>query len=297
MPSANGVFSLVPGYLATTGTTILASQHNPPLEDIAEGLTGRLSRDGSAPMTGALKLASGSVGAPGATFNSDTATGFYKTTSGIGVAVGGTKVAEFAAGGMASGSRFLGELIPYAGATAPPLTVFPFGQTLSRAAYADLWAFAQIQIAASSTFFNNGDGTTTFGIGDLRGRVPFGGDAMGGVAASRLTTANSGVDGATTGAVGGSPNQTVAQANLPSVNFAVTLPTIGVPAEGKTVSSLPQSFTDTTVVPQGPAGGSASGDIPVRLTGSATAASGGSGTALKTQPSTIVLNYILFAGA
>ncbi len=47
---ANGVFSLSPGYLAVTGQTILASQHNPPLEDIAEGLTNSLPRNGSAPM-------------------------------------------------------------------------------------------------------------------------------------------------------------------------------------------------------------------------------------------------------
>jgi hypothetical protein len=35
MPSANGVYSLPSGYLAVTGATIQASQHNPPLEDIA----------------------------------------------------------------------------------------------------------------------------------------------------------------------------------------------------------------------------------------------------------------------
>jgi hypothetical protein len=29
MPSANGVYSLAPGYLAVTGEPILASQHNP----------------------------------------------------------------------------------------------------------------------------------------------------------------------------------------------------------------------------------------------------------------------------
>src|SRR6185437_52892 len=111
-------------------------------------------------------------------------TGFFKTANGIGVSVGGTKVAEFTAGGV---SRYLGELIPYTGLTAPALTVLPYGQTLSRTTYADLWAFAQTEIAAGSAFYTNGDGTTTFGIGDMRGRVPAGKDDMGGISAGRLT--------------------------------------------------------------------------------------------------------------
>jgi hypothetical protein len=48
MPSSNGVYSLPPGYLAATGTTIQVSQHNPIFEDVAAALTLRLSRDGTA---------------------------------------------------------------------------------------------------------------------------------------------------------------------------------------------------------------------------------------------------------
>jgi len=49
------------------GTTIEVSQHNPPLEDIAQALTDSLPRDGSAPMTGSLpmggnKITGGAVG-------------------------------------------------------------------------------------------------------------------------------------------------------------------------------------------------------------------------------------------
>lgn len=100
MPSANGVYSLPPGYLAVTGATIQASQHNPPLEDIASALTARLSRDGTAAMSGALQLAPGTVSLPGAVFSTDLTTGFYKTTSGIGVSVSGVKVAEFLSTGL-----------------------------------------------------------------------------------------------------------------------------------------------------------------------------------------------------
>lgn len=59
MPTdANGVYSLPPGYLATPNTPILTSQHNPIFEDVAQALTDRLPRNGSAPMTGELTLSS-----------------------------------------------------------------------------------------------------------------------------------------------------------------------------------------------------------------------------------------------
>src|SRR6185312_9725758 len=189
------------GYLAVTGTTIVASQHNPPLEDIAAALSGRVSTNGSVPMSGALRHADGAVGLPSLAFQSDQSTGFYKTTSGIGVAVGGAKVAEFVAGGI-KGARFLGELIPFTCIAAPALCVLPFGQTLSRTTYADLWTQAQIEIAGGNTFYNNGDGSTTFGIGDLRGRVIAGRDNMGGSGAGRLQVANGGLDGTVMGGAG-----------------------------------------------------------------------------------------------
>lgn len=100
MPSANGVYSLPVGYLAVTGQTIQASQHNPPLEDIAAALTGRLSRDGTAPMTGPLQATTGLVGAPSYTFQNANSTGFYKSTNGIGISVGGVLVAEITATGV-----------------------------------------------------------------------------------------------------------------------------------------------------------------------------------------------------
>lgn len=53
---SNGRYSLPPGYLATTGQTILASQHNPPLEDISAGLSTTLLRTGVAPMVANLQM-------------------------------------------------------------------------------------------------------------------------------------------------------------------------------------------------------------------------------------------------
>lgn len=47
---SNGAYSLPAIYLATTGQTVLASQHNTPLEDLGEAITASIPRDGSAPM-------------------------------------------------------------------------------------------------------------------------------------------------------------------------------------------------------------------------------------------------------
>src|SRR5258708_2604472 len=76
----------------------------------------------------------------------------------------------------------LGGLMPYIGSTAPNTAfVLPFGQAISRTTYATLFSLV-------STTFGVGDGSTTFNIPDLRGRVIPGLDNMGGSAASRIGT-------------------------------------------------------------------------------------------------------------
>ena len=112
-------------------------------------MSARLMRTGAAPMTGPLKIADGSVGSPGLAFNTDTTSGIYKTANGLGVSVGGVKVAEFTSSGL---SRMIGELIPWTRLSAPSGWVLPYGQTLSRTTYADLWAIAQTEIAGGNTF-------------------------------------------------------------------------------------------------------------------------------------------------
>lgn len=296
MPSANGVYSLPVGYLAVTGAVIQASQHNPPLEDIAAALTARLSRDGTAAMTGALQLAAGIVTTPSLTFSTNNNKGFFSTTNGIGVAVGGVQVAEFLAGGI-NGARFIGELIPYTCTAAPALTVLPYGQTLSRTTYATLWAQAQIEIAAGNTFYNNGDGSTTFGIGDMRGRLPIGWDKMGGVAANRLTTAGSSVDGSTLGSVGGGQTQTLTIAQLPVITpTTASVGNIQMPIQGGIFSGGGSgSGSATSSVAQGNNQGSSTN---LNVTPPAiTMNSFGSGAAHPIIPPVLVSNYLLFAGA
>jgi hypothetical protein len=51
-----GVYSLPGGYKATSGSTILDTQHNGPLEDIQQALTDSLPRNGAAGMAGLFSL-------------------------------------------------------------------------------------------------------------------------------------------------------------------------------------------------------------------------------------------------
>lgn len=101
----------------------------------------------------------------------------------------------------------LGGLLPYVGASAPNSAfALPYGQAISRATYAGLFSLV-------STTFGAGDGSTTFNLPDLRGRVPAGLDNMGGSAASRLTSIGSGT---TLGAVGGEQAHSLSAGEMPA---------------------------------------------------------------------------------
>jgi len=98
--------------------------------------------------------------------------------------------------GYQPGSIPIGAIMPYGGGTPPAGWLACGGQAVSRAAYAPLYAVI-------GTAFGTGDGSTTFNIPDLRGNVAVGKDDMTGVAASRVTSGISGLDGSTIGAMGG----------------------------------------------------------------------------------------------
>lgn len=63
-------------------------------------MTARLPRNGAAPMTGALGIVDGAIGAPAIKFTNASTTGIYKTTTGLGVTASGSLVAEFTAAGL-----------------------------------------------------------------------------------------------------------------------------------------------------------------------------------------------------
>lgn len=100
--------------------------------------------------------------------------------------------------------RFPGSAIPphgvpagvvqaYAGSTAPKGWLLCDGTAVSRTIYSRLFA-------VTGTTYGAGDTTTTFNLPDCTGRTIFGKEAS----ETRITTAISGVNGGTLGAVGGS---------------------------------------------------------------------------------------------
>jgi microcystin-dependent protein len=64
--------------------------------------------------------------------------------------------------------------------------------------------------------YGHGDGSTTFNLPDLRGRVAAGRDNMNGTAANRLTTAGSGISGVNLGADGGTQTHTLSVSEMPA---------------------------------------------------------------------------------
>ena len=107
-----------------------------------------------------------------------------------------------------------GVITPYAGTSAPTGYLLCHGQAVSRTTYADLFS-------AISTTYGIGDGSSTFNLPDLRGRVVAGQDDMGGTSANRLTNQSGGLDGDTLGATGGAETHTLTTAQLPSHSHSI----------------------------------------------------------------------------
>lgn len=182
----------------------------------------------------------------------------------------------------------LGAGMHYWGTSAPNTSfAFPSGQAISRTTYATLFTLFSTQYGA-------GDGTTTFNLPDLRGRVVAGKDDMGGSAASRLAT---NITGSTLGAAGGLETSTLLTTNLPAYTPAGTA-TVSVTS---TVSNVVQGATSGASAFQG----GASPFMPLSntttsgaLTSTGTATftgtpQGGASTPFNNVPPTIIANYIL----
>jgi len=102
-----------------------------------------------------------------------------------------------------------GMIMPTASNIQPTGWLYCFGQTISRSVYSRLFN-------ALGTTYGVGDGSTTFGLPDLRGRVLAGKDDMGGATANRLTSGGSGITGTTLGAAGGVQTHTLTTNEMPS---------------------------------------------------------------------------------
>lgn len=109
-----------------------------------------------------------------------------------------------------------------------------------------------------------GDNSTTFNVPDLRGRATAGRDNMGGSAASRLTTAGSGIAGVNLGDAGGTQTHTLTTAEMPAHTHT-----------GGMVS-----------------GGTLNGTVCNSIASGATGSTGGGGAHQNTQP-TLVVNKVI----
>lgn len=79
--NGSGTFTIVNTFVPNT--TILSAAVNQNFSDIATGLSDCLTRDGQAGMSAAFKAISGSVSAPGISFNSDATAGLFLSSTGI----------------------------------------------------------------------------------------------------------------------------------------------------------------------------------------------------------------------
>jgi microcystin-dependent protein len=163
----------------------------------------------------------------------------------------------------------VGVVVPFAGSTSPAGWELCYGQAISRTTYAGLFT-------TIGTTYGSGDGSTTFNVPDLRGRVSAGKDDMGGTAASRLTstvlTASN-----TLGATGGTQTHTLTSAQS------------GVPAHSHSIQ-VANVHTFTGIIGSTGHGGTVTYNA---TTENNTAANASSAHPI-TQP-TIVLNYIIKA--
>jgi microcystin-dependent protein len=179
----------------------------------------------------------------------------------------------------------LGASLEYWLPTAPNSSfAFPYGQAISRTTYATLFA-------AMGTTFGVGDGTTTFNIPDVRGRVVAGVDNMGGSAASRLTTSYFGANASNLGAVGGGESHTLTTAEIPSHTHANSLTDPGH-NHSYTYTTLPGGVGIANG--SGVTGGTATNTTASAVTGITlnNAVQGGGGAHAIVQP-TITANRIL----
>lgn len=153
----------------------------------------------------------------------------------------------------------VGLISPYAGNSAPAHWLMCNGAAVSRTVYAKLFAVL-------GTIYGIGDGSTTFNVPDLRGRIPLGVDGP----ANRVTAASTGGANADTlGGVGGAETHVLTTNEMPG-------------------------HTHPEVIPTGVGGTGVYGGGPTGTAGSNTGTTGGGAAHSNTQP-WIAINYIIFA--
>jgi microcystin-dependent protein len=304
---------------------VTASRMDADSDDFSASLSNTICRDGQSTATARIPFAAGvsavagSASAAAYAQSGDLNTGLYfPATDQWGLAAGGVAVVTGTATGMSVtgthavsgnatvGGTFaatgaithfgqpivpVGSVINFAGTSAPSGWLLCFGQAISRATYSALFAVL-------GTTYGAGDGSTTFNLPDLRGRVIAGKDDMGGTSANRLTNVSGSLDGDVLGASGGAENRTLLTANLPPYTPAGT---VGItdPGHNHTIpyqssgSGFQTAGGGTTPITGTMSTSTAVTSITASFTGSP---QGGTSTAFGIVQPTIILNKIIYTG-
>jgi|TARA_Y100000289_G_scaffold64192_1_gene75693 microcystin-dependent protein len=162
-------------------------------------------------------------------------------------------------------------ILPYAGSSAPTGYLLCDGAAISRTTYSDLFGLV-------GTTYGVGDGSTTFNIPDLRGRVIAGQDDMGGSSANRLTNQSGGLNGDTLGATGGTETHTLSTSEIPAHDHDIT-----TTSKSNNTNGVAGNFPTGTN--QNPPNTTAPNTEAVQNTGG--------GNAHNNVQPTIILNYII----
>jgi microcystin-dependent protein len=163
--------------------------------------------------------------------------------------------------------------------------VFPSGQSLLRASYPELWAAAQIEIAAGNADWTAGNGTTTFTIPDYSSFVLAGRDYS---ASGRLSSMN----GAILGASGGAQAITLDMTQIPAHTPSGVVSTPSITVNDNKFGFFGAAAGGTNVLIQsGSSLGIAAASSGVTFTGNSV---GGGLSHINVQPTKIV-NFILRA--
>lgn len=191
-----------------------------------------------------------------------------------------------------------GDIEPTIRTTPKPDTLLMQGQAVNRGAYPVLWQWVQDQALVAAGLFTVGDGSTTFGIPDFRGRVPVGAGTL------------------AVGALVGADSVTLSVAQLPSHGHAVSVNSIGDHGHGFGTSfdgdhggHFPTGIINVgngagTILGLAAwnSGGSGGGghahtggvDLSGNHTHGVTQSNVGSGTAVDNRPASIAVNWLVY---
>lgn len=198
---SSGQYSLPPGTLVNSGDTVLPSQHNPAMLDIAQAISNSLPRSGAASMLSDLSMNNNRIrNVADGIDPSDVAT-VRQTQQGVTVPIGA--------------------VLDYWGSVIPDGYLLAAGQEVSRVDYAALFE-------AIGTTAGPGNGSTTFNVPDYRGLVSAGKADMGGTLSARLSSFAATV----IGSIFGVQSVTLTVAQMPNHNHSGDTTTNGAHAHG-----------------------------------------------------------------